>query len=154
MRTTLAVLSLSFTLVLGQFAPPANADGTDDGSVLPSYTEAKAYVDTLRFRLALPILKELVRAEPTNADAWNLLAFSQRNLGDIKLARQNYDKALALDPNHKGAHEYLGEMFLILDDLASAQRQLATLASICPQGCEQHDDLQQAIDAYKTRRGS
>ncbi|MHA1570807.1 MAG: tetratricopeptide repeat protein, partial [Alphaproteobacteria bacterium] len=73
---------------------------------------------------------------------------------NIKSARENYDKALALDPNHKGAHEYLGEMFLILNDLASAQRQLETLATICPRGCEQRDDLQQAIEAYKIRRGS
>ena len=156
MRTTLLVIGLSLTFALSQFTAPAKAADSSESSALPppSYTQAKAHVDSLRFKHALPILEELVRVEPRNADAWNLLAFSQRNLGNIRSARQNYDKALALDPNHKGAHEYLGEMFLILNDLESAQKQLATLASICPQGCDQRDDLRQAIEAYKTRRGS
>lgn len=156
MRQHLPTIALLIALATGHIPTPANAEGSSEslGPVPPSYIEAKAYVDSLRFKIALPILTELVIADPGNANAWNLLAFSQRHLGDLKSARENYDKALALDPNHKGAREYLGQMFLLLNDLASAQQELAALVAICPQGCEQREDLHQAIQAYKAKPGS
>ncbi len=156
MRARVAVIGLTIALAASQLADRAAAVDSSESSApaAPSYTEAKVYVDSLRFSRALPILQELVRAEPDNADAWNLLAFSQRQLGDIRSARQNYDKALALDPSHKGAHEYLGELFLMLNDLESARQQLLTLTALCPAGCEQREDLQRAIDAFTARQGS
>ncbi len=156
MRSRLPVIGLFILLAATRIAVPANAERSGEvfDNPPPSYAEAKLYVDSLRFKIAIPILTELVVAEPDNADAWNLLAFSQRQLGDFKSARQNYDKALAIDPDHKGAHENLGRMFLILNDLASAQQELLALTAICPQGCEQRNDLRQAIEAYKARQGS
>ena len=146
------VAALGLAIALG--AAPAAAVETQTQPAQPSYTEAKAYVDSLQFSRALPILQEIVRAEPGNADAWNLLAFSQRNLGDVAAARENYDRALALDPNHKGALEYLGELFLTLNDIEAAQANLAKLAALCPSGCEEREELEQAIAAYQAQQGS
>lgn len=79
------------------------------------------------------------------ADALNLLAFSLRNQGDHEAAFTYYFKALALDPDHKGAREYLGELYVKTGDMDKAREQLAHLQRLCPQGCEELDDLTKAI---------
>ena len=55
-----------------------------------------------------------------------------------------------IDPNHKGANEYLGELYLKLDQLEKAEAQLARLDDICTFGCEEYNDLKAAIETHKT----
>ena len=71
----------------------------------------------------------------------------------MKASLANYKKALALDPSHKDAHEYIGELYLRLGDLVSAEEHLSRLDQICFFGCEQLDELKAAITAYKKKRG-
>jgi lipoprotein NlpI len=59
-----------------------------------------------------------------------------------------YQRALAIDPNHKGVHEYLGELYLQMHDMASAQKEQTTLASLCPSGCDERETLDKAVAAY------
>ena len=66
----------------------------------------------------------------------------------VPVARQ----ALAIDPSHRGAHEYVGEAFLAAGDFASAEKHLADLAALCPAGCEQRADLAAAIARYRAGR--
>jgi Flp pilus assembly protein TadD len=80
-----------------------------------------------------------------SADALNLLAFSLRNQGRHEAAFTYYFKALALDPDHKGAREYLGELYVKTGDMTKAREQLAILERLCPTGCEERDDLAEAI---------
>ncbi len=61
-----------------------------------------------------------------------------------------YDQALTIDPKHKGANEYLGELYLKLGQLEKAEAQLARLDDICTFGCEEYDELKAAIETYKT----
>ena len=63
-----------------------------------------------------------------------------------------YGKALAIDPLHRGANEYLGGLLLETSDVAKARERLAALEIACPNGCEEHDELAEAIDAA-TRQG-
>ena len=60
-----------------------------------------------------------------------------------------YQKALAIDPEHLGANEYLGELYLQTGDLAKAKERLETLDDVCIFGCDEFDDLKQAIKAYE-----
>jgi lipoprotein NlpI len=69
-------------------------------------------------------------------------------IGDYSMSLTYYNRALAIDPNHKGVHEYLGELYLQMNDMKSAQDQLTTLASLCPSGCDERDMLTKAIAAY------
>ena len=63
-----------------------------------------------------------------------------------------YRKALDFDPNHKGALEYSGELYVQIGDMAKARENAAKLTTLCPQGCEELADLQQAINgASKTQ---
>ena len=80
-----------------------------------------------------------------HADVYNLLGFSLRNQGDTKTAQTYYMKALDFDPDHKGALEYQGELYVKIGDFAKARANLAKLVKLCPQGCEEREDLEKAI---------
>ena len=80
-----------------------------------------------------------------NADVYNLPGFSLRNLGDYEQSGLYYRKALDYDAGHKSALEYQGELFIKLGDMVRARQNLAKLEKLCPQGCEELDDLKQAI---------
>ena len=85
------------------------------------------------------------------ADAWNYLGLSNRKLKKFDKALNAYQKALAIDPNHRGANEYLGELYLQTNDLANARKRLIKLDDICTFGCEEYDDLKDAIAAYENQ---
>lgn len=86
------------------------------------------------------------------ADVWSLYGFALRHAGRRGESRGAYDRALGLDPAHRGAHEYLGELLLGEGDLAGAERLLAALDALCPQGCEERADLAEAIAAFRAGR--
>jgi Tfp pilus assembly protein PilF len=94
-------------------------------------------------------LEIAARAEPANADAQNLLAYAYRNQKKLDLAFKHYREALRLDPTHRGAHEYIGEAYLMRGDKAKAQDHLAALERLCGKGCEEYQDLARAIAAAK-----
>ena len=92
-------------------------------------------------------------ATPSNADAWNELGHAHRQLG---AARAGLDclrqGAASIDPKHKGAHEYLGEAYLQMGDVARAEQELKALDTICFLPCEQYADLKAQIAAFKTQQ--
>jgi Flp pilus assembly protein TadD len=94
-------------------------------------------------------LEIAARAEPANADVQNLLAYGYRNQNKLDLAFKHYREALRLDPSHRGAHEYIGEAYLMRGDKAKAQEHLAALERLCGKGCEEYQDLARAIATAK-----
>ena len=97
-------------------------------------------------------LKELERVkDPRSADWNNLMGYTVRKgpAPDYAAAGRYYDAALRIDPMHRGALEYSGELFLIQGDLPRAEERQARLAKICTVPCEELEDLQAAIDRYK-----
>ena len=128
--------------------------GNGGGSGTPTtYEGAAALVEAARYRKAIRTLEKLNRKEPGNADVLNLLGFAHRKLGEVETAFDYYRKALAADPGHLGANEYLGELYLETDRLREAEGRLARLDEACPSGCEERRELAEAIDAYKAARG-
>ena len=123
----------------------------------PSAASAQAPIEKARaaiarkdWSVAIRDLQVLVRTEPNNADAHNLLAFSLRNDGDLARSKVHYDEALRLDPNHKGAHEYIGELYLKMKQPDNAQRHLLILERLCGgKDCEEYQDLARALAEYK-----
>ena len=79
-----------------------------------------------------------------HADVYNLMG-SLRKTGDYKQAYTFYKKALDFDPQHKGALEYLGELYVETGQVEKAKENVALLQKICPAGCEELEDLQEAI---------
>lgn len=98
------------------------------------------------FRAALSELRQY-EGRLEHADLYNLLGFAYRKTGDYRRAEENYGKALRLDPNHLGALEYQGEMFLETNRVEQARLNLRCLVTLCPRGCEELDDPRAAIQA-------
>jgi tetratricopeptide (TPR) repeat protein len=110
-------------------------------------------IEAKQFARAIPMLENVVKREPGNADAYNWLAYATRKNGDPKASIPIYQKALAIDPKHRGAHEYIGEAYLALDDLANAKEHLKRLDKLCLFSCEQYRDLKKAVEAYEKSNG-
>ena len=115
--------------------------------------QARDMIKGEHYNQAIPLLNKVIAEQPKNADALNLLAYSQRKTDDVQASLSNYKKALAIEPSHKDAHEYIGELYLRMGDLANAEKHLKRLDSICFSGCEQYDELKAAIAAYKQKKG-
>jgi Flp pilus assembly protein TadD len=115
----------------------------------PAYNKALVLIKDKNYEKAIVKLKEAEAAAKKDADTQNLLGFSHRKLSKLDEAAKYYKSALALDTKHKGALEYQGELFLMLGDKASAEKNLQKLDKICWLGCSELDDLRTAIRNYK-----
>jgi hypothetical protein len=95
---------------------------------------------------------ELKRVNDTgNADWNNLMGYSLRKgtPPDPAGAERFYDTALRIDPKHRGALEYSGELYLTTGDLPKAEQRLATLDKVCTLPCEEYTDLKKAVARFK-----
>lgn len=162
MSTRALLLALLTLALLGPSAPsPATAAGGDDSPMRgpgakPEDAEYGAAVTAIKggdFAGAVRRLEGVVARDGTNADAYNWLAYAIRKDGDPARSIPLYQKALALDPKHRGAHEYLGEAYLALDNVGKAKEHLATLNSLCFFPCSEYRDLKKAVEAYEKSRG-
>ncbi len=102
-------------------------------------------LDEKSFTRALSELKLLDKEFPNNADINNLLGFASRNLMQYRQSATYYTKALKINPNHLGAIEYQGELFIKTKKVAAAKRNLAKLKRLCGVNCPEYLDLKQAI---------
>ena len=147
----LAILALSFagaTLAAGD--PPPPPDDKKKDAVLERYSEASARQD---WKNAAAAMQEGVQKSPDNADYHNLLAYSMRKgpNPDMSLVFKHYNEALRIDPKHRGAHEYLGEAYLMVGNVAKAKEHLAQLDKLCFFGCSEYNDLKKAIGAHEAK---
>ncbi len=140
---TLIIAALTATL--------AEAAGTSDNTApaetaASAYDEAKTLVDAGNYAAALPKLVSLTQAQAKYADAWNLLGFTYRKLGQMDDSSKAYLVVLSINPNHLGALEYQGELFISTGKIDLAKGNLAKLKALCG-SCEQSEDLEKALQA-------
>lgn len=112
----------------------------------PDLTSVRAMIKAKDYKGAIATLTPMLSTHE-HADVYNLIGFSLRKSGDLKQAATFYAKALDFDASHKGTLEYQGEMFVQLGQIDKARANLAKLATICPKGCEEREDLENAIAA-------
>ena len=145
-------------LLLGAFwsSNMAFAAGTDSYSESKSTPSKDKDMDAVEIALAqkdygkaLSLLTKLAKTRADDADVWNLTGFSSRKLGKYDEAKAAYEKALSLDPRHTGAMEYMGELYLTLDQPEQAKMLLAKLNKLCSFNCKDRDALKKAIAAYE-----
>ena len=152
-------LVLALPLYLAPMAAHAasagNAVASSSGTASKSddFTAGEAAAMDGNFAAAIGYFSKVVNTDPTNADGYNLLGFSYRKLGNIELAFENYRAALEIEPDHQGANEYIGELYLELGDLANAEKHLKVLDEACFFGCAAYTDLKMAIKKFKTKQG-
>lgn len=142
-----ARLILVFCAAAAVMQSPALAVDTIVSKEAPDLTAVRAKIKAKDFRSALVDLNVMVDKGVQHADVYNLLGFSLRKSGDYTKALTFYKKALDFDAGHRGAHEYLGELYVETGQLPKAREHLAVLERLCPQGCEEREDLANAIAA-------
>ena len=128
----------------------APAAATED----PNYAAGKKALAASDWKAAAAAFSKAVEKTPGNANAQNLLAYSYRRLGNLDMAFKHYNEALRLDPKHLGAHEYIGEAYLMVGNLAKAEEHLAALDKLCFFGCEEYRTLKKAVAEYKQKSGA
>jgi tetratricopeptide (TPR) repeat protein len=120
--------------------------------VLPDeelYRQGRALALGHHFEEALPILMAINRTD--DSMVYTMQGFTLRKLGRYNEGLALYDKALAIEPNNVNTHEYMGEYYVEIGNLESARMELAKVESICGRaGCEQYEDLAEAIETGKT----
>jgi tetratricopeptide (TPR) repeat protein len=120
----------------------------------PDLGDARARIVAKDWQAATDILKKAVARDPANPEYHNLLAYSIRHTSnpDMDVVFKHYGEALRLDPKHKGAHEYIGEAYLLVGNPAKAREHLAALDKLCFLTCEEYRDLKKAIERYEAQK--
>lgn len=142
-RRCLAALML---MALAGAPLPALAVDSPPRQDVPDLADIRAKLKANDYAAARDQLLRLV-GNHEHADIFNLLGFALRKTGDYRTALTFYQKALDFDPDHKGAHEYIGELFIETTQPDKARAHLARLMQLCPQGCEEREDLEEALRA-------
>ncbi len=157
-KALLVVCSVVLGLILLQGHAVADdsapVEPSEPSSTSPSLEKAREAVNAKDFETALRHLTTAEKETPNDADVQNLLGYSYRKLGKVEKAFDHYRLALKIDPKHRGAHEYVGELYLEMDQLTNSQKHLAALDKACFWGCEEYDDLKEAIEKYKAKKGA
>jgi len=120
----------------------------------PDLAAARARIAAKDWPGAADVMQQAVARDPRNADYHNLLAYAIRKGPNpsMDVVFKHYNEALRLDPKHRGAHEYIGEAYLMVGNLAKAKEHLAALNKLCFFGCEEYRDLKQAIETYQSTK--
>jgi Flp pilus assembly protein TadD len=118
----------------------------------PDYRAGKMAIEARDWNAAIKSFSSAALRAPDNADIQNYLGYANRNAGKLDAAFKHYQRALELDPKHRGAHEYIGEAYLMAKNLAKAEEHLAALDRLCRLPCEEYADLKAKIAAYKKER--
>jgi len=138
---------------IAAFAPIAAADPSETDPDLAAsdedYAAGKRAVEKKDWTEATRLFQRAEIRHPDHADLQTILGYSYRNLKQYDLAFRHYRRAIELDPRHRGAHEYIGETYLMTGDLPGAERHLAALKKICLLPCEELKDLERAIAEYR-----
>jgi tetratricopeptide (TPR) repeat protein len=150
-RAQLQAAHTQLTQALEASAPAA--DPATTGWNFPSVEEGRlAYADAVglinqeRFAEAFDALRRAESAVGPHPDVLNYMGFVSRKLGRFDSALAYYSEALRLDPNHLGATEYLGELYIQMGDVNRARTQLARLDRLCAYGCVQREELARWIE--------
>jgi tetratricopeptide (TPR) repeat protein len=145
-RSVIIAALLAPVLGLAADSAPATSD--------PVLEQAAAAGERKDWPAAQALLREALAKTPDNADYHNLYAYALRKGADpdMSLVFKHYNEALRLDPKHRGAHEYIGEAYLLVGNPAKAKEHLAQLDKLCFLPCSEYRDLKTAIADYERKR--
>jgi Flp pilus assembly protein TadD len=126
----------------------------EDAGLDPDYAGGKQAIEAKDWQAAIRLLNSAALRDVRNSDIQNYLGYAHRSGGDLALAFKHSNRALQLNPRHRGAHEYLGEAYLMIGNPAKAREHLELLGGICLIPCEEYATLQRKISAYAAKSDS
>jgi Flp pilus assembly protein TadD len=149
------VRRLAFALALALVSGAAPAEPSDEpdeqAKVDPDYAGGKKAVEAKDWQAGIRLLSSAALRDTRNAEIQNLLGYAYRNTGELSAAFKHYNRALQLNPRHRGVHEYLGEAYLMIGNLPKAEEHLAELKKICLIPCDEYAHLQSRIREYRPK---
>ena len=128
-----------------------DSSGGSAGASVDFNTElrkARQHITAERYSRAIQLLRDVVSQDRRNAEAFNLLGFASRKLEKYRDAERYYVSALKIDPEHRGALEYQGELFLAIGQPENAHANLARLLELCGINCTEYRELKRAIAVH------
>ncbi len=127
MKRMLSIVTVIIGLALSHYVALADMPPPKDKNENPNIAAARKSIEAKDFKAAVGQLTKAVQEEPKNAD---------------------------VDSGHRSAHEYLGELYLDMDQPDNAEKQLTALKKACPffGKCEEYEDLKKAVDSYKAKK--
>jgi len=138
---------------LGGLPLPAHADPAETDPDLAAadqdYAAGRQAIAAKQWEKTIARLRKAEVRHPDHADLQNDLGYAHRNLRQFDAAFRHYKRAIELEPRHRGAHEYIGEAYLMVGDVPNAERHLAALRAICLLPCEELADLEKAFAKYR-----
>ena len=154
MKYSVTALLGSAALALSLAASAAGGGGGDEmpprvKNTDPDYVAGMDAVQRKDWQQVVVRMDAYIKRKPEDADAWTQLGHAHRLTGSIEPALDAYDKALKINPKHRGAREYLGEAYLQMNDLPRAEGELKVLDKLCFFPCEEYTDLKAKINDYK-----
>ena len=124
---------------------------TAGDQVIKLYDKAYELVYYKKFDKSIKLLEKIAKRKDLGekkADVYNLLGFSYRKHSEPNLdkAFEAYKIALDANPEHLGAHEYLGELYITLGNINKANEMLLKLETIAGTNSMEYRKLKTAID--------
>jgi tetratricopeptide (TPR) repeat protein len=151
---------LSFTILLlftgNVFSAGSSGGDSESTKTKTNYEKAVAHIKVAkkhekkgklekankRYVKAQNLLIKSNNKKPNDADTLNYLGFTTRKLGDFEKGEKYYLQGLAIDPNHKGINEYLGELYVATKRHNLAVERLEVLKGC---NCEEYEQLKAVI---------
>jgi tetratricopeptide (TPR) repeat protein len=145
--------SVLLAALLAPLAALAAGGAANVAPIDPVYDRANQAAMRGDFAAAQSIMKDALAQSPNNAEYHNMYAYSLRKgpNPDMSLVFKHYNEALRIDPKHKGANEYLGEAYLMVNNLPKAKEQLAVLDKLCFFSCREYSELKKSIADYEAK---
>jgi tetratricopeptide (TPR) repeat protein len=145
---------LTCTAAVAAADPPAPMP--PDPKEPKSLQEARGAIERGAWLQAEELLRIALMQQPQHAESHNLYAYSIRKGPQprMDLVFRHYNEALRLRPDHRGAHEYLGEAYLMTGNVAKAKEHLAVLERLCQRSCEEYALLERAIGTAERQQAT
>ena len=163
MKKILYTLIISISLTFSAFSAGSGGSSSSDsggGNAKSNYEKAVNHIKWAkkyekknklkkakkRYEKAQKLLIKSNEKKPNKPDTLNYLGFTTRKLGDFENGEKYYLQGLAIDPNHVGINEYLGELYVVTKRHNLAVERLEVLSN-CK--CEEYQELKDIIEGKK-----
>jgi cytochrome c-type biogenesis protein CcmH/NrfG len=149
LRSVVAILALAVSSHAAFAADTPGASSRSD----PMMDRYSAAAERQDWKGAAAAMQAAISKDPSNPDYHSLYAYSLRKGGtpEMDLVFKHYNEALRLDPRHRGAHEYLGEAYLMVGNVAKAKEELSALDKLCFFGCSEYNELKKSISEHEAK---
>ena len=151
---------LLLLLSVNSYSAGSSDNSNDNSKTKTSYEKAVVLIKSAKkyekkdkikkanksYEKALKLLIKSNKEKPNNSDTLNYLGFTTRKLGDYENGEKFYLQGLAIEPNHIGINEYLGELYVVTNRIDLAKERLKILENC---NCKEYDQLREIIQGIR-----